>query len=69
MLSPPLSGTPNAIETVEHVVCDRVKRGTAAEAGFPIPSGSLLAGRRSKARVRCTWKGCDHREPDADEMR
>jgi len=68
MLPPPLSGTPNAIETVEHTACDRVERGRAVDAGFPIPSGPLLVG-RSKARAWCTWKGCDHREPDADEMK
>jgi hypothetical protein len=69
MLSPPLSGPPNAVETVEHAACNRVERGRAPDAGFPIPSGTPLAGRKSKARIRCTWKGCDHREPDADEMR
>jgi hypothetical protein len=69
MLPPPLSGTPNAVETVEHAACNRVERGRGPDAGFPIPSGTPLAGRKSKARIRCTWKGCDHREPDADEMR
>jgi len=69
MLSPPLSSTPDAIETVEHTVCDRVERRRTADAGFPIPSGPPLVGRRSKARVRCTWKGCDHQERDTDEMK
>lgn len=69
MLSPPLSGTPDAIETVEHTACDRVQCGRAVDAGFSIPPGPPLVGRRSKARVRCTWKGCDHQEPDADEMK
>lgn len=69
MLSPLLSGTPDAIERAEHTACDRVERGRAVDAGFPIPPGPPLVGTRSKARVRCTWKGCGHREPDADEMR
>ena len=69
MMSPPLSGTPDAIETVEHTAYDRAKRGRAVDAGSPIPSGPPLDGGRSKARVRCTWKGCDHQEPDADEMK
>ena len=69
MLSPPLSGTFDAIETVEHTTYDRVERGRAVDASFPIPSGPLSVERRSKARVRCTWKDCEHREPDADEMK
>lgn len=68
MLSPLLSGIPDAIETVEHTGCDRVERRRPADAGFPIPLGPSLARRRSKARVRCTWKGCGHQEPDTDKM-
>jgi hypothetical protein len=69
MLSPPLSGTPDAIEMVGHTACDPVESGRAVDAGFPIPSGPPLVGKRSKARVRCTWKGCGHQEPDANEMK
>ena len=69
MLPPPLSDTPDSIETVEHTACDRVERERAVDAVFLIQSGPPLVGRKSKARVRCTWKGCDHREPDADEMK
>ena len=69
MLSPPISGTPDAIETVEHTVCDLVERGRAVDASFPIPPGPPLVGKRSKARVRCTWKGCRHQEPNANEMK
>lgn len=70
-VEPALSGTPDAIETMEHAARDRdrVEPGTAVDAGFPIPSGSLLVGKKSRARVRCTWKGCDHREADADGMK
>ncbi|KAK3361715.1 hypothetical protein B0T24DRAFT_642237 [Lasiosphaeria ovina] len=59
MLSPPLSGTFNAIEAVEHTACDRSE----------IPPGPASAGKRSKARALCTWKDCDHREPDTDKMK
>lgn len=69
MLSPLLSGMPNAIETAEHTASDRVERGRAVNADFPVRSGPPLVGKRSKARVRCTWKGCDHRETDGDEMK
>lgn len=69
MLSPPLSGTPDALETVGHTACDSGERERAVDAGFPIPSGTPLITRRSKARTGCTWKGCDYREPDTDKMK
>lgn len=28
-----------------------------------------ISEKRSKARVRCTWKGCDYRESNIDEMK
>ena len=62
MLSPPLSGTPDATETVGYTAYDRIERGRAEEEDFPV-------GRRSKARVRCTWKDCNHQAHDADEMK
>jgi len=69
MLSPLLLGASDASEAVEHMACSRVEQERTVDAGFPTPSGSSSVGRRSKARVRCTWKDCGHREPDADQMR
>lgn len=63
MLPLPLSDTPDPIETAEHTVRNSGGCGRAAVPGL----ASL--GRKSKARVRCTWKDCDYQEPDADEMR
>lgn len=68
MLSP-FSGAPDAIETVEHTAYGRGECGRAADMASPSPPGLPSIGRRSKARVLCTWKGCDYQEPDVDEMR
>lgn len=69
MLSPPLSSTSDAIENVEHTARDGIQSGKAVDAGSSAPPGSGLVGRRSKARVQCTWKDCDHQEREVDEMK
>jgi len=70
LLPPPFSGTPEAIETVEHMASDSGGCGrAAADVIYSFSPGLPSVGRRSKARVLCTWKGCDHQEPDTDEMK
>lgn len=68
MLTSPISSTPDAIETVENTACESFESGREIDSGFLIPPPPVSIG-RSKARVRCTWKDCDHREPDGDEMK
>jgi hypothetical protein len=63
MPSPPLPDTPDPIEIAEHTSHDS---GGSGRMGVP---GLSSVGRRSKARVSCTWKGCDYQEPDANGMR
>jgi hypothetical protein len=62
------SGTLGA-ETPECAANGRFECGRAADGGFPVLSGTPSVERKSKARVRCTWKGCDHQEPNTDEMK
>ena len=69
MLSPPLPGTPEATVSVEHTVCDTLESEGPAYVGFPNPFVPPSVGKRSKARVRCPWKDCGHREPDAGKMK
>ena len=69
MLQPLFSEIPGAIETLECAADGRFERGRATAAAFSVLSGPLSLAKRSKARVRCTWKGCDHREPNTDEMK
>jgi hypothetical protein len=70
MLSPaPLSGTTDAMETVDYTARDSGESGRAASVGSPFAPEPPSLGRKSKARVLCTWKGCDHQEPDTDKMR
>ena len=68
MLSPPLTGTPDAIEGSEHMARDSGEYGGTEDAVSALAQGTRSAG-RSKARVLCTWKGCGHQEPDPDKMR
>ena len=69
MLPPPLPDVPVAIATIQHTACDLVERERVVDEGFSIPSRPPLAEKISKARVRCTWKDCHHREADTDEMK
>ena len=68
MLSPPRSGTSDAIETVEQMACDYIELERATDAASPVRSRLPLTGRKSRARIRCTWKDCNYRESNAAEM-
>ncbi len=69
MSTPSVSGSPMAIETADHAAFDLSQRQNQLEVDTPIHPGQLPAGKRSKARVKCTWKGCTYQEPDVNEMK
>lgn len=63
MLSLPSSGAVDAFDAVVDTARDSVERRRPG-----LPQAPSLE-KRSKARLRCTWKGCTHQEPDSNEMR
>jgi hypothetical protein len=68
-MQPPLPDARDAIETVENTSYDQAQHGRAVDAGATLASRPPLVGRASKARARCTWNDCDHREPDPDKLK
>lgn len=42
---------------------------TQADAGFSMTREIQPVARGSKARIKCTWKNCDHQEHDPNEMK
>ena len=69
MLLPYHSGTSDALETLEHTTRDHVEDWSGVDASPSIPSEPAYIGRRSRARVRCTWKDCDYLEANTEEMK
>jgi hypothetical protein len=66
LLSPPLAAL-GATEAVGYMASPDVEHGVLADAGFAASFTTTMA--KSRARARCTWNGCDYRNPNPEDMK